>query len=198
MNYDNNLIFSANITISKITGLSKVQLPGCPRIITRAEWGASPPGHNPMPLLTQVPKYFFIHHGASEPCFTKQECAAHVKSYQMFHMSPPPKGRGWWDIGYSFVAGEDGNIYEARGWDEIGAHTKGYNDVGLAVSFIGDFRKRLPNDAALNAVKQLIECGVANGKVAHNYTLRGHRDVGNTECPGQMLYDLIQTWPHYY
>ena len=39
--------------------------------------------------------------------------------------------KGWWDIGYSFLVGEDGNIYEGRGWNEIGAHTKGYNDVGL-------------------------------------------------------------------
>lgn len=41
---------------------------------------------------------------------------------------------GWNDIGYSFVVGEDGNVYEARGWDSIGAHTKGYNSVGLGES----------------------------------------------------------------
>jgi hypothetical protein len=38
---------------------------------------------------------------------------------------------GFTDIGYSFVVGEDGNVYEARGWDAVGAHTYGYNDVGL-------------------------------------------------------------------
>lgn len=39
--------------------------------------------------------------------------------------------QGWWDIGYSFMIGEDGNVYEGRGWDEVGAHTYGYNSVGL-------------------------------------------------------------------
>jgi hypothetical protein len=34
---------------------------------------------------------------------------------------------GWSDIGYSFVVGEDGNVYEARGWDKVGAHTHNYN-----------------------------------------------------------------------
>ena len=38
-------------------------------------------------------------------------------------------GNGWCDIGYSFLVGGDGNIYEGRGWDEIGAHTGGFNSV---------------------------------------------------------------------
>ena len=29
------------------------------------------------------------------------------------------------------MVGEDGNVYEARGWDSVGAHTYGYNSVGL-------------------------------------------------------------------
>jgi hypothetical protein len=38
-------------------------------------------------------------------------------------------GNGWCDIGYSFLVGGDGNVYEGRGWDEIGAHTGGFNSV---------------------------------------------------------------------
>lgn len=171
-------------------------LPGCPTIITRDEWGAMPPSHA-MTLLTETPKYVFIHHGATSPCSTQQECSTRVRSYQTFHMSAPPAGRGWWDIGYSFMVGEDGNVYEGRGWDQVGAHTYGYNSVGLGISFIGDFRDRLPNPNAIHAAQALIKCGVENGKIIGNYILKGHRDVGNTECPGQTLYDYIQTWPHY-
>lgn len=65
------------------------------------------------------------------------------------------------------------------------------------ISFIGDFRTRLPNPSAIHAAQELIRCGVENGKIIGNYVLKGHRDVGNTECPGQTLYDYIQTWPHY-
>ena len=46
---------------------------------------------------------------------------------------------GWSDIGYSFLVGEDGNVYEGRGFDREGAHTQGYNNVGLAWSFMGSF-----------------------------------------------------------
>jgi hypothetical protein len=38
---------------------------------------------------------------------------------------------GWADIGYSFGVGEDGRIYEGRGWDRVGAHTSGYNSNGI-------------------------------------------------------------------
>lgn len=68
-------------------------LPGCPTIITRDEWGAMPPSHA-MTLLTETPKYVFIHHGATSPCSTQQECSTRVRSYQTFHMSAPPAGRG--------------------------------------------------------------------------------------------------------
>jgi N-acetylmuramoyl-L-alanine amidase len=36
-----------------------------------------------------------------------------------------------WDIGYNFLIGEDGNVYEGRGWDEVGDHTFGYNFASL-------------------------------------------------------------------
>ncbi|KAL5020414.1 hypothetical protein ScPMuIL_003306 [Solemya velum] len=174
------------------SGGSGVQLPGCPRIITRSQWHAAAPsstiGH-----LSSTPRYVFIHHGASPACFTEATCTSRVQGYQRYHM----QSHGWSDIGYSFVVGEDGNVYEARGWDEIGAHTYGYNSVGLGICIIGDFTSKVPNSAALSAVKQLIDCGVRNNKISATYTLRGHRDMGSTSCPGTKLYELIKTWPHY-
>lgn len=173
-------------------GITSIQLPGCPRIITRAEWGARAPTH-PFIHLSHTPHYFFIHHGASGACHTHVECVSTMHAYQHYHMDT----RGYSDIGYNFVAGEDGNIYEARGWDVVGAHTLNYNSDGLAVCFIGNFMDHLPNESILNAVKQLIQCGVANHKVVADYKLRGHRDVGQTACPGTKLYELVRTWPHY-
>ncbi|XP_050419503.1 peptidoglycan recognition protein 1 [Patella vulgata] len=171
---------------------STQQLAGCPRIISRSEWGARPAnyviGH-----LPGVPTYVFIHHGATAGCTSENSCKQKVREYQNYHMD----GHKWPDIGYTFVIGEDGNVYEARGWDIIGAHTYNYNYNGLGFCIIGDFTSRLPNTAALNAVKQLINCGVKNGKISTSYILRGHRDVNPTACPGEKLEALIKTWPHY-
>lgn len=69
---------------------------------------------------------------------------------------------GWADIGYNFLVGEDGNAYEGRGWDRVGAHATNYNSVSLGISVIGSFSSKLPNDAALNVVQKLISCGVSN------------------------------------
>lgn len=104
---------------------------------------------------------------------------------------------GWSDIGYSFLVGQDGNIYEGRGWHHVGAHTQGYNSRGFAASFMGNFMTHLPNAASLTAVKHLIACGIQKGFISHSYHLYGHRDVGTTECPGDRLYHEIQSWPHY-
>jgi hypothetical protein len=67
--------------------------------------------------------------------------------------------------------------------------------TGICV--IGNFENRKPNEAALNAIKQLIACGFHNGKLSPVYSLLGHRDVRSTSCPGQSFYNLIQKWPHY-
>ncbi|XP_041367647.1 peptidoglycan recognition protein-like [Gigantopelta aegis] len=173
---------------------TQLQLHGCPHITTRAEWGARHPaytiGHMPGPA-----KYIFIHHSVTAPCTTPSACKAEVKQFQNYHMD----GHKWPDIGYSFVIGEDGHVYEGRGWDTIGAHTYGYNSVGLGICIIGNYMERIPNNAALNKIKQLITCGVQNGKINSNYILRGHQDMPNnpTACPGKKLEDLIHTWPHF-
>ncbi|XP_050418332.1 peptidoglycan-recognition protein LB [Patella vulgata] len=175
------------------TGSTSVQqLPGCPHIVSRAEWGARAPKHPDQPL-PHVPQNVYIHHGASAACTTKTRCTAIVKQYQNYHMD----GHGWPDLGYTFVIGEDGNVYEGHGWGKIGTHTLHHNSDGLGFCVIGDFTSRVPNAAAINAVKQLIDCGVKNGKITSDYIIKGHRDVRATACPGQKFYDLIQTWPHY-
>eukprot|EP00105_Crassostrea_gigas_P006403 XP_011420323.1 PREDICTED: peptidoglycan-recognition protein SC2 isoform X1 [Crassostrea gigas] len=166
---------------------------GCPTIISRSEWGARTPTHHNGRLPT-TPGHVYIHHGATPGCHTKADCIQRVQSYQNYHMD----SHGWSDIGYSFVIGEDGNVYEGRGWDTVGAHTLHHNTDGLGFCVMGNFMTHAPNDLAINAVKSLIHCGVQMGKITHNYVLKGHRDVGQTACPGDKLYALIKTWPHYH
>jgi hypothetical protein len=65
------------------------------------------------------------------------------------------------------------------------------------ICVIGDFSNNVPNEAAQNAVKQLITCSKSNDKLLSTYTIRAHRDLKNTECPGQKFYDVIKTWSRY-
>ena len=45
----------------------------------------------------------------------------------------------WIDIGYNFVVGEDGNVYEGRGWERWGDHAPAYNARSIGICIIGDF-----------------------------------------------------------
>jgi len=63
----------------------------------------------------------------------------------------------WSDFGYSFLVGSDGRVYEGRGLNVAGVHTKGYNSRSYAVSFIGNFSNKSPTPAAIQAAKDLIE-----------------------------------------
>ena len=57
----------------------------------------------------------FIHHGAGSlpPCTNQEACSSIWKGYQNYHMD----SNGWDDIGYNWGVGEDGRVYEGRGWN---------------------------------------------------------------------------------
>lgn len=160
-------------------------------IVSREEWGARP--SKEISYMGTPVEVVFIHHTAMKDCQTMEECIEEVKIIQNFHMD----NRGWDDIGYNFLIGEDGNVYEGRAWDRIGAHTLGWNDVAVAFSIMGDFRNKLPKASTLHALKTMIDLGVKLGKIARDYKLYGHRNVRDTECPGDVLYDHIKTWGHF-
>jgi N-acetylmuramoyl-L-alanine amidase len=103
---------------------------------------------------------------------------------------------GWDDIGYSFLIGGDGNAYQGRSWNRVGAHAPNFNDKSIGICLMGDFTVSLPPPIQLEVAKSLIECGLEFNHIDPNYTLLGHRDVRATECPGESLYQEILTWPH--
>nr|AAY53765.1 peptidoglycan recognition protein S1 precursor [Azumapecten farreri] len=161
-------------------------------IISRDSWGARRPV-KVLPLKTPVGD-FFLHHTDTKNCTTAKNCISIVKSIQQYHMND----KNWWDIAYSFLVGEDGHVYEGRGWKTVGSHTRGCNDKSLAASMIGNFNDVLPNAAALSSVKRLISCGVEIGRLSPNYSLFGHRDVRDTDCPGNALYKNMSSWTHFH
>ncbi|XP_043926936.1 peptidoglycan recognition protein 1-like [Protopterus annectens] len=168
-----------------------VYLKDCPHVITRSEWGALPPTRKAN-LATPVTNVI-IHHSAGLSCITKSSCTELVENIQKYHMET----NGWCDIGYSFLVGEDGNIYEGRGWNTVGAHTRGYNTTGYGICFLGTFTDRTPNSAAQNAATSLIRHATIRGYLHPDYVVKGHRDLGDTVCPGTELYNMIKHWPRY-
>ncbi|XP_043477831.1 peptidoglycan-recognition protein LC-like [Leptopilina heterotoma] len=161
------------------------------KIVSRDEWLAQPPQEREK--LSLPVKYVFISHTATDFCNNQAQCVHRVRYIQTFHMS----SQGWADIGYSFLIGGDGNVYEGRGWDYVGAHTYNYNNISIGLSFIGTFNDYMPPKSQIFAAQKIIEKGVELGKISKNYTLLGHRQVSKTESPGDALFSEIKKWPQW-
>ncbi|TWW59484.1 N-acetylmuramoyl-L-alanine amidase [Takifugu flavidus] len=167
----------------------------CPSIIPRCQWGAEAHRGTPMPLSLPLP-FLYVHHTyePSSPCLSFPNCSHDMRSMQRFHQDD----RGWNDIGYSFVVGSDGYIYEGRGWNTLGSHTRGHNSLGYGVSIIGNYTATLPSRHAMDLLRhRLVRCAIGRGGLTPNFTIHGHRQVVNTSCPGDAFFSEIQSWEHF-
>lgn len=163
----------------------------CPVIVSRSDWQAKPP-KNRTDMATPVP-FVILHHTLWDECYDFESCCAEMRKIQDFHQG----NRSWDDIGYNFCVGQDGRIYEGRGWDTVGAHAPWYNLRSIGICIMGNFTVKLPNQKSVDAVSSLIKCAIEENKLKDSYILYGHRQVRATGCPGDALFKEIQSWPHW-
>ncbi|XP_053545164.1 peptidoglycan recognition protein 1-like [Bombina bombina] len=163
----------------------------CPSVVSRSQWGAR--SVNCHSWIRKPVGYVIIHHSAGAFCNSPSTCSSQVRNIQNYHI----RSNKWCDIGYNFLIGEDGRVYEGRGWHAVGVHARKYNPISYGICFIGTFTNRNPSIAAQNAAKSLIRCGVSRGFIRRNYNLKGHRDANPTSCPGNTFYRTIKSWPQY-
>ncbi len=112
-------------------------------------------------------------------------------------------GRGWGDIGYNFVVGPNGLIFEGRagGDNAVGAHAYCNNVGSIGVSLMGNFQTGKPTDKQLTALRWLLVYLTDKHKIDPEGTvifhgkkmptIVGHRDVGRTACPGRYSQELL-------
>ncbi|KAF8788034.1 Peptidoglycan-recognition protein SC2 like protein [Argiope bruennichi] len=122
------MIFYTFIFLSLVIGFEAAT---CPEIVTRAQWGART--GRPVPAMRVPVSHVFIHHTDGATCNSKDSCSKVARQIQNYHIDV----KKWRDIGYSFLVGGDGRIYEGRGWEKVGSHTLGYNARSIGISFMG-------------------------------------------------------------
>jgi hypothetical protein len=178
--------------------------PGVPQptLIRRADWGADESWMSWPPEYAPVEK-LILHHTASGG---GDDPAAEVRAIYYYHAVV----RGWGDIGYNFLVDKFGNVYEGRsgGLDVIGGHAYAWNEGSLGISVLGCYDSggcsspQVPTAATLDAIADLAAWTSSrrwldpralrdfdNGSsTVTAYVLAGHRDYGNTLCPGGNLY----------
>jgi peptidoglycan hydrolase-like amidase len=109
------------------------------------------------------------------------------------------KSLGWGDVGYNFIIGESGRIYEGRaGGDSVVAgHAYCHNIGSIGIALLGDFEKEQPTQAQLKSAQILLKdlaqkynINVRGRTQFHGKalpTIVGHNDLNSTACPGHYL-----------
>ena len=145
------------------------------RLVTRSEWGAGP-AKAVTRLAADRVGMLVLHHTTGDYLGPST-----IRGIQAFHQGPQ---RGWADIAYNFLVAPDGTVFVGRGWEAQGAHAKGHNSRSVGIAYVGDGRRPVPVEAMQAIVQLAAEADTRFGSLRRV----GHRDVGSTVCPGDLLY----------
>ncbi|XP_019847711.2 peptidoglycan-recognition protein LC isoform X1 [Bactrocera dorsalis] len=164
------------------------------RIVPRDAWLAQPPSSDPLPLATPVKKVIVLP-TRTDDCETQAMCVYRVRMTQTLNI----ESQNHDDIIYNFLIGGDGNVYEGRGWDAIGAHLRGFNSDSISFAYIGTFKKQKPSEKQMDVTKLLLAEGVRLGKLSQDYKIYGAYmlDPTSTDVQSDELYNSFKGWPHW-
>ena len=102
-----------------------------------------------------------------------------VKDVDRWH-----KQRGWKGIGYHYLIGLNGEIWEGRKEWQVGAHVAGFNRYSIGVAYVGGLVNGKPADTRTPEQKKSLLKIIRELKSRyHGAKVYGHRDFANKECP---------------
>ena len=191
---------------------SAVTAPGAPpQVINRAQWGADESMRCGNPQYDKGIRAGIVHHTAGSNEYAPQDSAGIVRSIYEYHT----RTLGWCDIAYNALVDKYGQVFEGRagGMDRPveGAHTGGFNRDTWGVAMMGNFDLVPPTPIQLRTTGRLLgwRLGLDHldphgtvvlasaggsftkfpfGATPTLPTIFTHRDVGNTDCPGNAAY----------
>lgn len=190
-------------------------------IVTRAEWEAdedwrfNSSDEEMWETEYQWPEKFVLHHTAGSDGSDNPEGT--IRGVYYWHAVV----LGWGDIGYNYIIGQDGTIYEGRygGDGVIGAHVyrsatcakSRFGDASLEANFnkgtvgiviLGDYEKKKSLSSVVqDSLARLIAYKAKDFDIipdGEGYLIDdtypnivGHRDLDCTDCPGKHLYQRL-------
>ncbi|QXG77890.1 N-acetylmuramoyl-L-alanine amidase [Modestobacter sp. L9-4] len=182
-----------------------------PPVYSRAQWGADESIRTWGPQYATTLKAATLHHTADSNDYTADQVPAIMRSIYRYHTV----SLGWGDIGYNVIVDKFGRSWEGRygglSTTVMGAHAGGFNTATFGVSMLGNYDTAPVPQATVDAVAaviawkfslfgvdprgttQLTSSGGGTSRYASGVrvtlpTVFGHRDVGDTVCPGRYGY----------
>jgi hypothetical protein len=186
-----------------------------PQVRSRRNWGADERLRSGQPRYARTLRAATLHHTVNVNNYSAAQVPAMLRAIYRFHAV----SRGWGDIGYNVVVDRFGGLWEGRygGLTKavIGAHAAGFNTGTVGVAMLGNFDIARPTAPMVQAIETFLAWRLAlagldpkatttltsaglggtsryrAGAVVRVPTIFGHRDVGNTTCPGRYGYTLL-------
>lgn len=155
---------------------------------TRARWGARyGDGVRPAPLPAAE---VWLHHSEHALALTAaaDRQADYAAMRQLEEIGQRRFGAG---VSYTFAVFPSGRVMHGHSPNREGTHTLHHNTRGRAIVLVGDYRRRAPAHAMVDAVAQLLHTGAGRRWWTRAQLTGGHRDVVATLCPGDGAYPLI-------
>ena len=139
-----------------------------------------------------------IHCTATPATWRAQETPRQrVEAIRQMHVLPPPKGRGWRDIGYHWLIDRDGTVLPGRPEGQIGSHVAGHNAGSIGVSLFGGKTSRHRDPFARNYTPAqeaaLLRLIADIGRRTRLSEISGHNQYDDGKaCPGFWVPDWLE------
>jgi hypothetical protein len=189
-----------------------------PKVVTRAQWGADESIRKGSPKFAPLTK-LFVHHTVTAPGDSDPDPASTVRAIYAYHVQGngwddigynflvDGAGRiyeGRYARTYDpdeIPTGED-----VMGYGVVGAQVSGFNVGAVGIAVIGDYTNVEPTSKAMASVERMLAWKAdrhdidpegsdpftpADGIPRTFPNIAGHRDAGQTACPGNRLYPLL-------
>ena len=105
------------------------------------------------------------------------------------------KARGFKTIGYHYLIGLNGEIWQGRLLAEVGAHTTGQNANSIGICYVGGLAAdgKTPKDTRTDKQKETLKKLINTCKKSYpNATIHGHYEFANKACPCFDVQELIK------
>ena len=108
-----------------------------------------------------------------------------VSDIRAWHTAPKPRGNGWADIGYHYVIGLNGERWNGRDVNLVGAHCEGQNANSIGVVYVGGVDKKMQTkDTRTDKQKAaLVKLLKELRRIYPKAKIYGHRDFSSKPCP---------------
>ena len=103
------------------------------------------------------------------------------------------QNQGWAGIGYHYVIRKNGQIELGRPEWAVGSHAYGENWHSIGIHVSGNFEEAEPTEYQIESLAYLIGWLCEEYDLDPSVAVVGHRDLMATACPGENLYEMLNT-----